>query len=67
MAEFVFSGHFFVLMSSSEAIAGGVLGFWGRVLGLGSLYIVIVLVRRSLNSDKTGSNYKKEDILRKPV
>ena len=61
LAVFVFSGHFFV-MSSSEAIAGGVAGFWGCVLGLGSLYIMIVLIRRSLNSFKSSSEDNKEDI-----
>lgn len=62
MTAFVFSVHFFVLMSSFEAIAGGVAGFWGCVLGLGSLYIVIVLFRRSLNSIKSSSDDNKEDI-----
>ena len=61
LAVFVFSGHFFV-MSSSEAIAGGVAGFWGCVLGLGSLYIMIVLIRRSLNSVNSSSEDNKEDI-----
>jgi len=32
------------------AIAGGVAGFWGGVLGLGSLYILMVILRRCLSS-----------------
>ena len=33
-----------------QAIAGGVAGFWGGVLGLGSLYILMVILRRCLSS-----------------
>ena len=34
----------------AQAIAGGVAGFWGGVLGLGSLYILMVILRRCLSS-----------------
>ena len=52
---------FCILMSSSKAIAGGVAGFWGCVLGLGSLYIVIVMFRRSPNSINTSSEDNREE------
>ena len=37
----------------AQAIAGGVAGFWGGVLGLGSLYILMVILRRCLSSALT--------------
>ena len=42
-----------LLHSSREvkAILGGVVGFWGGVFGMGSIYLTMVAVKRCLNSN----------------
>ena len=43
----IFSDH-------RQAIVGGVLGFWGGVLAMGTVYISMVLVKRCLTSPGAG-------------